>query len=697
MSSKVACLSRWFVLALALFLPRQGFAAWPSDPSVNVPVCTAAGDQSTLCGVSDGAGGAIFAWTDGRDAARRIYAQHLRWDGAPDPVWPVDGRALCTAAAGQSSAQILSDGTGGAFIVWQDYRLDPAQNTGDIYAQRVGANGSLVPGWPSDGLAVCRAVGKQETPRLVSDGSGGAIVAWLDNRGGSDWWPCAQHLLSGGTTDPAWPVDGQIVNNWTNTSQTEIALVSDGAGGAIVEWFYVRGGHVGLVSQRIGASGVVAWPYESAACQWGIGKLGLSPVPDGAGGALLTWLDYGTDYIVGGPTFPSAWSDRILADGSRDPAWPRTGTLNAVLVSGEEYGPKNELKAVSDGAGGALSCWSYRYYSPGYTTYYGIRMRRVTVQGGVQWSGQGLPLSFTSGSQQYPSWAGDQTSPSIVSDDAGGAVVAWQDSRNGNWDIYAQHARAGGTIDPAWTQAGRPVSTNAATQTEPVVVTDGAAGAIIAWLDRRNGNSDVYAQHIQADGQLGGNVPTPTTLLMLDASSSRDGITVRWQLVDPADYRAVTVERAEREGGPYVTLDVEPENLGGVMTAVDNGVADGHEYWYRIVAVDRTGGVQTFGPIAAAAAGARMGEFSLSRLAPNPATGPLSIEFTLPRAGRVHLDVADPQGRLVATLADGPFAAGSQRVGWDCQTDRGRALAGIYFVRMMAGGQTFTRRLVLVR
>ena len=80
------------------------FADWPSDPTVNVPLCTASGDQYSLRLVSDGAGGAIAAWVDERSGGWEadIYAQRVTADGVVHSAWPTDGLALCTASGDQS-------------------------------------------------------------------------------------------------------------------------------------------------------------------------------------------------------------------------------------------------------------------------------------------------------------------------------------------------------------------------------------------------------------------------------------------------------------------------------------------------------------------------------------------------------------------------------------------------------------------
>jgi len=49
----------WSILLFNI-LAEITFAEWPSDPTVNVPICTAANNQYYPQFVSDGAGGAII-------------------------------------------------------------------------------------------------------------------------------------------------------------------------------------------------------------------------------------------------------------------------------------------------------------------------------------------------------------------------------------------------------------------------------------------------------------------------------------------------------------------------------------------------------------------------------------------------------------------------------------------------------------
>lgn len=94
--------------------------------------------------------------------------------------------------------------------------------------------------------------------------------------------------------------------------------------------------------------------------------------------------------------------------------------------------------------------------------------------------------------------SGDQMNPVIVSDNAGGAILAWQDERDGNLDIYTQRVNANGVL--LWTANGVALCTVRNDQSSVVVDTDGDHGAVAAWQDFRDGNLDIYGGRVDAGG-----------------------------------------------------------------------------------------------------------------------------------------------------------------------------------------------------
>ena len=152
----------------------------------------------------------------------------------------------------------------------------------------------------------------------------------------------------------------------------------------------------------------------------------------------------------------------------------------------------------------------------------------------------------------------------------------------------------------------------------------------------------------------------------------------------------------------YLALDL----VGGQMFWSEGGAGAQHIYRGALTGGARTllalplttyGGL-AFAPNASVSAPpeALPAEFALAPLAPNPSSGPVRAEFTLPRESHVRVSVIDLQGREVAVLVDGTYPAGRHAVTWE--TNAGRpAPAGVYFVRMAVGARAWMRRLVHTR
>jgi hypothetical protein len=83
---------------------------------------------------------------------------------------------------------------------------------------------------------------------------------------------------------------------------------------------------------------------------------------------------------------------------------------------------------------------------------------------------------------------------------------------------------------------------------------------------------------------------------------------------------------------------------------------------------------------------------------PNPFNPATSVRFGLPAATDVKLVVYDVQGRRIATLVNETRASGVYTERWEGRADDGsQVAAGVYFVRLEAGGKTETQKIVMVK
>jgi hypothetical protein len=86
-------------------------------------------------------------------------------------------------------------------------------------------------------------------------------------------------------------------------------------------------------------------------------------------------------------------------------------------------------------------------------------------------------------------------------------------------------------------------------------------------------------------------------------------------------------------------------------------------------------------------------EISFGSVYPNPFNPVTMISFAVPSEMEVHVAIHDMLGRVVAELTDGIYRQGNYELQWNASQQS----SGIYFVKMVAGGQTNIQKLMLVK
>ena len=714
-------------------MTSAGTASWAAN---GVAVCTATGTQTTPRIVSDGSGGAVMAWADYRGSDGDIYSQRLSSAGAVQ--WTANGVLICGAADAQFGPALTPNGSGGAIVTWHDNRQ---LEWTDIYAQEVISSGVVE--WSTNGIAICSASDNQWYPEITTDGYGGAIIAWQDYRSGVSYDVYASRVDGDGNA--GWTACGVPIST-AAFSQTNVRIVSDGGQGGIIVWEDYRNGSANsdIYGQRVFSDGYRLWskngvPISTATSY----QTGPTAAPDGSGGVLVAWEDlrngsydvyaqrgssiqamlWRPNGAVVCSTTANTYMPQIASDGSggaivvwenvvgagtSDIYAQRLGssgsqmwTAAGVVVCGAAN-HQQEPQIIPDGAGGAIVAW---YDMRGATV--DVYAQRVNANGTPLWAANGVVVSGAASAQSYPR---------IASDGAGGAIVCWTDSRNGNYDIYAQRVNASGVAQ--WTTDGIGVCTETGQQQAPALMADGAGGVIVCWQDFRSGNSDIYAQRLNASGvaqwTAGGVVACAATGAQNAPNMATDG-----------DYGAVISWYDGRSG---VTPDIYAQRLGSdgdVMwgsdgiaicasdqddtqaVLVNSMVGQAIVAWtsYSTTTADDVYALSTDYIIAVPeelvppAVGARLAE--LDQNFPNPFNPVTTIAFTLRDAARVRLCVYDIAGRLVRVLEEGVFDAGRREVVWDGKDGAGgRVASGVYFCGLEvagAAGVAETKKMVIIR
>jgi hypothetical protein len=573
-------------------LSRFGVASWTAG---GVPECLTPGVRGVPVIAGDGAGGATIAWSEERMSPyfADVFAQKIGADGTPQ--WAADGVAVFTSvlymypSVGEAPVPVIAtdgagglyaayaqldqnhifeldvtlqhldaggvpltgngvlmthapldqfdpamipDGAGGCVVWWSDIRAEDL----DVYAQHRDAGGSLL--WSPDGAPVHLSPGGQRLQSLVEDGSGGVIVGYAQKMG-ANYDVFARRFDAVGT--PLWSV--RTVCDAPGL-QGAPALLADGAGGAYFLWIDLRVNNAALYVQHLDGSGSARWALNGVPVKTTTDWLeAVMMIPDGAGGVIIPFRQL-QDIPAGNYDL---WAQRFSPDGTR--RWGNDGVPVSRLSGDVPWYPVG----VPDGAGGVILAWE--------DWYPGDRMlaQRLDSTGTSQWLLDGLPIEGTHQSL---------TLPSIASDGAGGAILAWQDSRAGSLeapDLYGQ--RLGPTGSSLWGASGAVISSGPGAQTDQKLVADGSGGVFVIWADDRGGAGfDVVAQRLSSAGApmwTGGphtlSAQTGAQELPVAIADDTGGFIAAWQDArSGADQTDVFAQRMDAAGLAAWTTDGVP-------------------------------------------------------------------------------------------------------------------------------------------
>ena len=457
-----------FVIPIPVLLA----AYWEGDPAENAPVCRAPEDQWYPVVCASGTGKAIIVWRDERNetTGSDIYAQRVNIHG--EVFWATDGIEVCNAPEDQHNPAVVEDGQGGVIIAWRDSRGDTITA---IYAQRMDSSGTFL--WADNGIAACTE-GAGLDIEMISDGQGGAILAWEAAIVGRNTF-FTQHIDSSG--QPLWGEDGIHIGGIS--SNMDPKLTTDGSGGAIFAWTDGRNSsqsNFDIYAQHLNGEGISQWTQDGVAVtRADYGQRARGIVSDMEGGAIILWYDYRWDNGL--------YTQRVSSS-SGNSLWLTDGVAIDSTTDG-----KGEI--ISDNAGGAYYFWEDRSFSTDHTT--DIYGQRIDASGSPLWGAYGVPVCDHQG-YQY--------APRTVHDGSGGVILTWNDYRNSDstsWDIYAQRVNSSG--GKMWSTEGVCISNALNSQEYPEIAGCDSLGAIITWVDSRNYDTsgrDIYMQGVDIEGNL---------------------------------------------------------------------------------------------------------------------------------------------------------------------------------------------------
>jgi len=590
---------------------------------------TPATDQRNPSISADLAGNFVVCWEDDRNEYQDIYAQRFANDATPLGINFQVN--IDTVNSYQYYSEISADEIGNFLITWEDHRFG---FNGDIFAQSYLYDGTAV----DVNYKVNDDAGSanQTGPSIAKDSNDNFMIAWVDHRNGySDIY--TQLFSSDGTT---------LGNNFKVNDDTSAyaiyggpSIASDAAGNFVIAWDDYRNEYWGeIYAQRFSNDGTALGP------NFKVNNLGASVVY----GATVACKKNG-DFII-------VWGD--AEDGGKDQLHFRH------LI--DRKGLKFDL--LIENKGSEPDIWAQQYLSDG------------TALGG------NFKVNDDVGNTE-------QTFPAIAIDSSGNFFIAWEDNRNGDWDIYVQRYLSDGTpLDSNFKVEDSVFSDN---QRLPSISSDETGNFIISWIDKRNGNYDVYAQrysyngtamgyNFQVNDDIGSTFQsTPCisveangnfVITWLDRRNGNNDVFAQRYLSGGIPYGInyrITNTDEMKQLRPSVVLD----NNRIFSTWQDNrGGQTGYDIWANVLDWDSWVGFEEKLHVNIPS------DQWLSQNYPNPCRSSTTIKFDLPWPANVTIEIFNHLGIEIETLLNDAMLSGSHEVEFNCNNLQ----AGIYLYRFVA-------------
>jgi len=653
----------WLILSCVLATPCA--AQWSS---AGVIVCAPPRVGSEPLVVSDGTGGCYVGWNDQTASPDSfdVYVQHLDATGRRVASWPSPGLPIDAAVNPTGLWTMAPDGMGGALLACVDHR-DP--DTTAIYICRVQYDGTLPPGWPINGVRVM-AHFRDDSPQVFADSLGGVFVAVRDFRTalgptGRDIY--LQHLDATGHPAPGWGADGKPVA-LAPGHQDKFRSCRDGVGGFYFVWDVDGSGQSNAYCQHILASGDPApgWPAAGKQVYPVAGVFGV--VPRIGGGVMI---------LVNGPGGSGLdfayYTLGIDADGNRAAPWS-AGPKPVVVAPGTQ----RDMVVVSDGLGGLYGTWyDDRNYNASASDVF---VQRINTNGDPApgWPANGVPAVVSPGFDGRGSTAVDIF---------GGAFVV-ADVETSFEDAWVAHLTGTGSVAAGWTPGGQKVA-DSPTQVlsvfgpDPVIAADDRGGAFVALEQQFPGSLGIVVQHFGADG------PTAATASLVAADAFADHVALDW-FVAGGSVTSAAVERQFESAGWERLATISPDGTGHLRYE-DRAVTPGNRYSYRLSY--SAGGVLAHSAEAWVDVPSQA-RFALAGAIPNPAPArELRVKFSLPSAQPARLELYDVDGRLVSAREVGALGAGEHSL---LLAADGRVSPGMYWLRLSQTSKRATVRIAVV-
>ena len=541
----------------------------------------------------------LLAWQDARFAGTDIYVARVNTEGV---VIDTNGVPVSAALPNEYEPALAFSGASQLLIAW---------SVGDssIAGSRIDTSCALI---DSISFALSVAVCPQWNPQVASNGNQ-YLVAWYDNRNATDLNIYGARIDTTGSV-----LDATMIPIATHAVNQQLPTVAGSPENYLIAWQDDR--FANIYAARVDTAGSLLDPSGFPITTANHEQEAPAAIFDGTK-YFVVWHDrrnasgigiYGTGASTSGIVLNPA-GIRISYISGMDERYPAIASNGqCYLIVWNRY-PNGLAAAVTDTSG--------------------VVIDTVTI-------------AHTLAADAYP----------CVTSDGTNFLVAWEDIRNAESDIYVTRLDSSGAILDS---SGIPLCIVSGSQVHPTAVWDGTYYTVV-WEDYRNTSSDIYGARVTNTGSVFNRFSVVT----------QDGNQFMPSIVDGAGAHLMLAY-----AGFADSIGTEPVNtirIWGSLFVPPAGIAEENPKSSR-------------------------SDISLHFLV-NPARSKTTISYTIVQKGNVSLTIYNASGRKVKNLVHSHLRPGRYTVTWNGIDANGIPVqSAVYFCCLQIGSERYIRKVVFFR
>lgn len=627
-------------------------AQWVNNPAENTRAVFDLNDPINISSVGDQNGGAFIFWEDNLTGLQNeIRFMHIDSNG--DITFRADGKRISEKTGNQDNPVSVSAGKNNAVIAWKDYSLS---RTGDLFAQKVQANGSIL--WKPEGIKINRLNKEINDYSLCVNQQSEVFISYLGKEPGQVF--NSQLVLQKISPSGNFLFDSSGINVSSSANSKLIpTVISDDSGGVFLLWIESTGAKGIVFSQHFDKTGKPIW-----------GKKPLKVTDNSLNVITFTAIRSGADIYI---AYQDLNKNKTIYHQLIGPKGKMLWGKNGRVIS-DNKGIQTNPQMISSPEHIILS-WTNETNKDR-----DIHIQKYDRYGIPLWKKSGLPVI---------KMKGDQFGQKLISDDHGGAIIAWLDRRTTSvlGNIYSQRINSDGKV--IWNSTGIAIGSFFNTPKSYLnLLPDGRGSAIAVFKEKRNSENGIYVQKIFNTGTF------VSQIIGFSTGIISDSVKINWYSANEAPESFYNIERCmQTDSGntdwqKLSTLYSNSTKSANFYEYYDKPDTSGTLY-YRVILTDPLGNKQSSN-ISRVTYLESADYIIVTQNNPNPFSDSTRIKFYLPEESNVKIEFFDNHIEKIEEI-NNRFPAGENNITFSAYNRQ----PGIYFYKFECGDFVEVKKMVL--